>query len=233
MLMGGTVISTIEYHGNMSLVIFLAKCPLRCPYCHNSQLLESGTETELRSVRNTIDDSADFIDAVIVSGGEPLLQVDDACEILKYAKSINLKTKFDTSGVYPDRLAKVLDYVDCISLDIKAPFNKYVEVIGADIGGDVKKSMDLINNHGGIKLECRTTYVSSLLDDEDIIQIAKEIKCDEYTIQQFRNRDVLDESLKEVECSNPHDLENLAYKVKQYQKVVKTKTAEFGLKTIN
>lgn len=31
MYVGGTVISSVEFHGNMSLVIFMSKCPLACP----------------------------------------------------------------------------------------------------------------------------------------------------------------------------------------------------------
>ena len=42
-----TVTSSIEYPKNMSFVIFLAKCPLRCPYCSNSEILEEGTEISL------------------------------------------------------------------------------------------------------------------------------------------------------------------------------------------
>ena len=44
MYIGGTVISSVEFHGNMSLVIFMSKCPLACRYCHNVELLEDNTE---------------------------------------------------------------------------------------------------------------------------------------------------------------------------------------------
>ena len=35
MYIGGTVISSVEFHENISLVIFMSKCPLACRYCHN------------------------------------------------------------------------------------------------------------------------------------------------------------------------------------------------------
>ena len=46
MYVGGTLISSVEFHGNMSLVIFMSKCPLACRYCHNVELLEDNTQIE-------------------------------------------------------------------------------------------------------------------------------------------------------------------------------------------
>lgn len=47
--------------------------------------------------------------------------------------------------------------------------------------------------------------------------------------KQFRNRNVLDPALEEVEVPNPHDLRKLAESVKPYfEGVVKVKSAEFG-----
>ena len=127
-----TVTSSIEYPKNMSFVIFLAKCPLRCPYCSNSEILEEGTEISLEEIYEKIDDSAMFMDAVVVSGGEPLVQYEDVIEIFKYVREIGLKTKLDTSGVYPDRLQKILDLglVDYVAMDIKNCKEKYSETAG-------------------------------------------------------------------------------------------------------
>lgn len=230
MYIGGTVISSVEFHGNMSLVIFMSKCPLACRYCHNVELLEDDTEMSFENIRSEIDDAADFLDAVVISGGEPLMQSDAVIEILKYVKSIGLKTKLDTSGVYPDKLediinANVLDYV---SLDVKAPFSKYRKVTGANIGAQVRKSMNLIND-AKINLEIRTTVVPTLHTKKDIHNLVDEIDCDVYTIQQFRNKNVLDPALESVEVPNPHDLRKLAEEIKPYFKgQVKLKTAEFG-----
>jgi pyruvate formate lyase activating enzyme len=64
---------------------------------------------------------------------------------------------------------------------------------------------------------------------KDIINLADEIEAEVYTIQQFRNRNVLDPALEKVEVPNPHDLEALAREIKPYfDGVVKVKSAEFG-----
>ena len=230
----GTVISSVEFHGNMSLVIFMSKCPLACRYCHNVELLEDNTEWSFEKVKHEIDSSADFLDAVVISGGEPLVQVDAVIEILKYVRQIGLKTKLDTSGIYPDGLKKILDLdlLDYVSLDVKTTFSKYKKITGANVGFKVKKSMDLINQ-AGVHLEARTTYVPTLHTKKDIINLVDEIEADIYTIQQFRNKNVLDPALEKVEVPNPHDLEKLAKEIKPYfDGVVKVKSAEFGERII-
>ncbi|MCL2157251.1 MAG: anaerobic ribonucleoside-triphosphate reductase activating protein [Methanobrevibacter sp.] len=228
MEIGGTIISSVEYHGKISLVVFMAKCPLKCPYCHNSEILEGGTEVSLSEIFKIIDDSSEYIDAVVVSGGEPLVQIDDLVSILKYSKKLNLKTKLDTSAYYPDRIKKVIPYLDYLAIDIKAPYNKYQEIIGSDIGEKVEESVKIAHNNPNVFLECRTTFVPNLLNFKDIEQISREIECDLYTIQQFRNTSVLDESLENVESPNPNELRKLAKKIKPVLGKVKIKTSEFG-----
>ena len=230
MYIGGTVISSVEFHGNMSLVIFMSKCPLACRYCHNVELLEDNTEWSFEKVKHEIDSSADFLDAVVISGGEPLVQVDAVIEILKHVRQIGLKTKLDTSGIYPDHLKKILDLdlLDYVSLDVKTTFSKYRKITGANVGFQVKKSMDLIHQ-AGVHLEVRTTSVPTLHTKKDIRNLVDEIEAEIYTIQQFRNKNVLDPALEKVEVPNPHDLAKLAEEIKPYfDGIVKVKSADFG-----
>ncbi len=234
MYVGGSVISSVEFHGNMSLVLFMSKCPLACRYCHNAELLEDNTEKSFEEITQEIDSSADFLDAIVISGGEPLVQTDAVIEILKYVRQIGLKTKLDTSGIYPDRLKKILDLdlLDYVSLDVKTTFSKYRKITGANIGFQVKKSMELINE-AGVHLEIRTTYVPTLHTKKDIMNLVDEIEAEVYTIQQFRNKNVLDPALEKVEVPNPHDLVDLAREIKPYfDGIVKVKSGEFGEQVI-
>ena len=221
MYVGGTVISSVEFHGNMSLVIFMSKCPLACRYCHNAELLDDNTQLSFEEIKKEIDAAADFIDAVVISGGEPLVQSDAVIEILKYVHKLGLKTKLDTSGIYPDKLENILklNILDFISLDVKAPFEKYRKVTGSNVGSQVHKSMNLINKYG-VHLEARTTYVPTLHTKKDIYNLVMDIEAEVYTIQQFRNRNVLDPALEEVEVPNPHDLRKLAEYVKPYLSLI-------------
>jgi pyruvate formate lyase activating enzyme len=234
MYVGGSVISSVEFHGNMSLVIFMSKCPLACRYCHNVELLEDNTEKSFEEIKQEIDSSVDILDAIVISGGEPLVQTDAVIEILKYVREIGLKTKLDTSGIYPDNLKRILDLdlLDYVSLDVKTTFSKYRKITGANVGFQVKKSMEMINE-AGVHLEIRTTYVPTLHTKKDIMNLVDEIEAEVYTIQQFRNKNVLDPALESVEVPNPHDLENLAREIKPYfDGTVKVKSGEFGERVI-
>ena len=231
MYVGGSVISSIEFHGNMSLVLFMSGCPLACRYCHNVELLEDKTDKSFEEIKHEIDSSADFLDAVVISGGEPLMQIDALIEIFSYVRQIGLKTKLDTSGIYPDRIKQLLDLnlLDFVSLDVKTTFSKYRKITGSNVGFQVKKSMELINADDNVHLEIRTTYVPTLHTKKDIINLVYEIEADIYTIQQFRNKNVLDPALEKVDVPNPHDLADLAREIKPYFKgQVKVKSGEFG-----
>ncbi|MCE5215027.1 MAG: anaerobic ribonucleoside-triphosphate reductase activating protein [Methanobacterium sp.] len=233
MIIGGMLVSTVEYPGYISLVIFTGGCLLRCPYCHNPELITGGEQVNIQEIKEEIDDSQEFIDSLVLTGGEPLIQYDELEEIVKYAKVSGLKVKLDTNGCYPERLKKIIKYIDYVALDIKAPFNLYEKIIGAAIGEKVENSMKIVNNSLNTFLECRTTYVPGLLNKEHILNISKNITCNLYTIQQFRNRVVLDDKLKQTPNPTRNELMDIALDVKPYVNKLIIKTSEFGNEIIN
>jgi pyruvate formate lyase activating enzyme len=72
-----------------------------------------------------------------------------------------------------------------------------------------------------------------LLEIEDIIEIAKNVNADIYTLQQFRDKIVLDEKLYGTPIPSRIELQKIAKMIKLFQKKVKIKTAEFGEEIIN
>jgi pyruvate formate lyase activating enzyme len=227
MIIGDMIISSLEFPGNLSLVIFTGGCTLKCPYCHNPEIIDGGKSVGMDEIIKKIEDSIDFIDSIVITGGEPLIQKEDINYILKYSKKKGLKTKLDTNGCFPDELKDIISLLDYVSLDIKVPFNKYEEIIGSAIEDKVKESMEICINKG-VYLECRTTYVPYLMNTDDIIEIAKNIESDIYTIQQFRDKTVLDKKLYGTPIPKREDLKKIAERVKPFLKHVKIKTAEFG-----
>lgn len=232
MMIGDMIVSSLEFPEKISLVIFTGGCILKCPYCHNPELIDNGKSVELHEIIEKIESSMDFIDSVVITGGEALIQYDDVKEILKYCKNHGLETKLDTNGCFPDKLSELIGLLDYVALDVKAPFDKYNEIIGSDIGDKVKESVEICTNNL-IYLECRTTYVPCLMDAQDIIEIAKNITTDIYTIQQFRDKTVLDKKLQGTPIPSREELKKIGEAVKPFLKKVRIKTAEFGDEIIN
>jgi len=219
-------ISTIDFPGTPSLVIFLAGCPLRCPYCHNPELIDGGRKVPLNDIYKRISESKGLIDGVVISGGEPLMQIDELEKVLEFAKSLDLKTKLDTNGYWPNYIKRIKGLLDYVALDVKAPFEEYKRLFGFD-GVRVRESMEILSK-SEIFLECRTTYVPGLLKPSDIIRIASQINCNLYVIQQFRNKMVYDPKFKDVDPPSPSLLRDIAVKAKEYCENVKIRTQEFG-----
>jgi pyruvate formate lyase activating enzyme len=231
MLLGGIILSSLEYAGKISLVIFTGGCMLKCPYCHNPHLIDGGEDVAFEEIIEEIAEVQDFIDAIVITGGEPLIQLDEVKNLFKYTKKKGLLNKLDTNGYFPIKLNKIIKTVDYVALDIKAPFENYMDIIGSDIGNKVKKTMDICLKSDCF-LECRTTYVPGLLNQTDVLNIAKSIKCDLFTLQQFRNRVVLDESLKKTPNPSRDELLEIGKSLKPYLENINIKTAEFGVEKV-
>jgi pyruvate formate lyase activating enzyme len=228
MRIGGiTEMSTIDWYGNVSLVLFFAGCNLRCPYCHNSPLIpiNSGYEVNLEYLNEQIKTSLDPVpqlDSVVFTGGEPTLQPDAVIAAAKLTREFGLEIMLDTNGTLYDSVKKVLEtgYFKRVALDVKAPLNgnAYEIVAGRkeiskEYAENVKKTLQLCKKLG-LEMEARTTIVPGVSDDPEFIRkIAKDIKglTTVYYLQQFDNQgDVLDPKLKKLERPSKYTLIELA-----------------------
>jgi pyruvate formate lyase activating enzyme len=228
--------SSLDYPGKMSLVLFTPGCDLRCKYCHNPQLLKQTelSKLDLMEIQDELDENVDFIDGIVLSGGEPLLHLDEMKLFIKKAKEENLLIKLDTNGLHPDKLEEIIDDLDYIAMDIKAPLDKYYkisDVYPKNTRDCIEKTMKLAKDHG-VFLECRTTFVPNLLEKEDIHILLNEITCDMYTLQQFRNRVTLNPELASFEEPNPEELLDILMTSNTKIPELHLKTNQFGNQTI-
>lgn len=183
--------SFVDYPGKIAAVVFTPGCNLDCYYCHNRILLTEEAVKNLThedKILRFLDERKTFLDAVVVSGGEPTLQP-DLDEFLMRIKSMGFNVKLDTNGTNPEVIKKLTDkkLLDYIAMDIKAPFDKYKDICGNDEYLDrINQSIDLLM-HGNVDYEFRTTFTPRLRE-EDIQTIADRIKGARlYILQQFRN----------------------------------------------
>ena len=184
--------SIVDMPGKIAAVVFMQGCPWRCPFCYNQSLQDPNGESDAEwgHLLHLLEHRKGILDAVVFSGGEPLLQ-GNLPQAMDTVKNMGFAIGLHTGGYNPDALKKVLDKVIWVGFDVKAPFDAehYKRAIGCN--GDVEKikqSLDLLIK-SGVHFECRTTCDPRLLDIADIYKIADELAAlgvKEYYIQKYR-----------------------------------------------
>jgi len=181
--------SFVDYPGKVAAVIFTRGCNMNCYFCHNRHLLTEceGEQYDDSEILSFLNDRKKFLDAVVISGGEPTLQPGLA-EFIRKIKALGFLVKLDTNGTRPGILKELIDegIIDYAAMDIKAPFERYEEICGTPV--DIERIQESINllMQGRIEYEFRTTVVPELTE-EDIIKISGRIKGARlYILQQYR-----------------------------------------------
>lgn len=188
MHIGGIVKNSfVDYPGKIACTIFTIGCNYNCWYCHNSHLLSSKDKVDENKVLEFLKERKNWLDGVVISGGEPTLQK-DLESFIKKVKEIGYQVKLDTNGSNFEILKKLVDnkLIDYVAMDIKAPFDKYSKIVlvDADIE-NIKRSIKFLMD-GQVDYEFRTTFSPDLTVD-DIESICKEIKgAKNYSIQKYR-----------------------------------------------
>lgn len=248
MRLGGfTDMSTVDWYGNVSLVAFFAGCNLRCPYCQNPELIptRSGEDVRFEDFCRRIEINLNLLDAVVFTGGEPLLQPDGIEEAAEIVREFGLRLMLDTNGSRPEVVERLLEagLVDRVALDVKAPISldDYGKVIGiprlgAEIAEAVECTLEICKSQGA-EVEARTTVAPTVSDDPEFIRrIASKIKgmCDVYYLQQFDNTgDVLSPLLRELKPPDKETMTLLAEAaLEEGVENVYIKTRKFGLERI-
>ena len=187
--------SFIDYPGKISCVIFLAGCNFTCPYCHNPELakgIPSGCIEE-NEVYDFLETRRNFLDGVVISGGEPTL-CKDLFPLCEEIKKMGYSVKLDTNGSRPRTLRRLIEagLVDYIAMDVKTdPFN-YAPVIQDQCDPERILSSIRVVLDSDIPHEFRTTCIKPLVDAGVIERISKLVKdAMLYALQQFHNSGVL------------------------------------------
>lgn len=183
--------SFIDYPGEISTVLFTSGCNLRCPYCHNAELvLEKTSEIKCEWI-DWLNNRKKNIKAIVISGGEPTLQ-EDLISFIEELKKEDYKVKLDTNGSSPEMLEYLFEnkLIDYIAMDIKGPLSSYKKFGGnEEFAIKVKKSIELIKKKA-IDYEFRTTMAEGILNEaeiEDMISLLDGSK--RYYLQNFKDGD--------------------------------------------
>ncbi len=192
--------SLLDYPDHLSAIVWTTGCPFRCPYCYNRDMvLGSGPLIPVEDVLGFLQQRRGRLEAVVVSGGEPLMQ-EDLGFFLQQVKDLGFLVKVDTNGMFPERLGGLLSegLVDYVAMDVKAPLEKYSKVAGIDVPVTLIERSVRVVRECAPAYEFRTTVVPGLVTLSDVVGIGRWLEgsaC--YFLQQFKPvRPLMDASLE-------------------------------------
>jgi pyruvate formate lyase activating enzyme len=197
--------SLIEWPGYITASVVMQGCNFRCPFCHSRDFVPVKPpehEIPLEWILKDIRKRHGWVDAVVVSGGEPCIHA-ELPEMLRLFKESRVLVKLDTNGTYPEMLEQVINekLVDLVAMDVKAPLDqRYVRATGVKANLDnVRRSIDILLKHPEIQ-EFRTTYVPGIHGEPEALDIAKTLEgAALYYVQGFIPHNTLDEAYMSVD----------------------------------
>ncbi|MBR2300007.1 MAG: anaerobic ribonucleoside-triphosphate reductase activating protein [Alphaproteobacteria bacterium] len=184
--------SIVDFPSHIAAVAFLQGCPWRCPFCYNASLQplkpSQPSDWTFEKFLKFIERRKGMLDAVVFSGGEPLVQ-EGLFDAIKKVKDLGYTVGLHTGGYRPEHLRKVLPLLDWVGLDVKGPKAKYKALTGGfDAFNEMEKSLQILLD-SGISFECRTTCDPRELTVDDLFELGTFLKnkgVKEYYLQKYR-----------------------------------------------
>lgn len=186
----------LDYPGHVAATIFLPGCNYRCPFCHNSSLIQesSNHSISLEEILTFLKKRQRILEGVCITGGEPTLQK-ELPEFLTTIKHLGYQIKLDTNGSNPSMIKHLLknNLVDYIAMDIKNSKANYATTIGIpnyDLT-PIEETITLLKT-STIPYEFRTTLVKEYHTPEDIKSLATWLSATpNYYLQNFKLSDTV------------------------------------------
>ncbi|TKJ43072.1 anaerobic ribonucleoside-triphosphate reductase activating protein [Candidatus Aerophobetes bacterium Ae_b3b] len=214
--------SVIEYPGKIVSLVFVGGCNFRCPFCQNPDLVLNPRSLPSTGEKEVIDhllSRRKWLDGLVITGGEPMLEK-DLPNFLSKIKKEGFLVEIETNGTNPGMLRDLVkrSLIDYLALDIKAPFewekySKAAGIVDENLFGKVKESVKILSG-SNIDYELRTTVVPGLVDQEDLISIARSFgSVKKYVLQQFVPKITLDKQYEKIKPYSKDKLEEMKEKI--------------------
>lgn len=215
---GFVAVSLSDWDGKVSSVIFLPGCNMRCPFCYNKNLVlrpEKMPSIAYGDIESYLEKNRNWIDGVVVTGGEPTLEA-DLPVLCGKIKKMGFGVKVDTNGTNPALVTRLIDgrLVDYVAMDVKAPLAKgeYSEACGVaadNLLERISETIDILLSHA-VECEFRTTVVPTLHLMEDVNAICRAIKgCRKFALQTFKSDvEMIDAKYEKLKPFSQREMEN-------------------------
>ena len=184
-------LTLLDFPQVVSCIVFTQGCNFRCPFCHNSALVEGEGEERIsdEEIFDFLKKRKGLLDGVVITGGEPLLQK-DIRDFAEKLKDMGYLVKLDTNGTNPHLLKELVEakLVDYVAMDIKNSPEEYPAATGVTgLIDKVTESKDFLLKNT-VPYEFRTTVVKGIHTKESLISLAKWIEgAGQYFLQQYKD----------------------------------------------
>ncbi len=190
-IQGFQKMTLLDFPGKTACTVFTGGCNLRCPFCHNADLVRHPMERGSLEgeVLEYLKKRRGLIDGVCITGGEPLLRPDLA-EFIRCVKDMGYAVKLDTNGRLPDRLEQLLQtgLLDYVAMDLKHQPARYSAAVGCEADPEPFLRSIRILEAGATPHEFRTTAVKGIHEPQDFgIMASLLLPQTPYYIQCFRD----------------------------------------------
>jgi pyruvate formate lyase activating enzyme len=206
----------LDWPGRVSGVVFLPGCNFRCRYCHNHRLVlepESFEEIRLETVLRHYRGRREWIDGIVVSGGEPTIHA-GLPAFVEQIRREGWPIKLDTNGSNPGMIELLLqeELVDHVAMDVKAPPGSasYGSLAGVPVdSAAIGRSIELILSWG-VAHTFRTTVSPDWFDEYDLAAVASALSgASTWRIQNLNPNETLDPDLRGARRFGDEDLARL------------------------
>ena len=198
--------SLIDYPDRVASVLFTAGCNLRCPYCHNGDLVEgyTGPFQEEEDIIEVLLERKRYVDSIVVTGGEPTMDP-GLPAFLGRLRGLGFDVKLDTNGLKPDALRECLPYLSFIAMDVKTSLENYAS-LGTEDTVSIMESIKLIMD-SGLDYEFRCTVVPGFVEKETVQKMGEMVRgAKRFVFQQYKPEKTLDPSYNNI---SPHSEERI------------------------
>lgn len=231
-------ISLNEFPNEVSLVLYSGSCSLRCPWCFNPELLKK-EPLSYKQAKDAIDEHKDFITAVTLTGGEPLMNP-FLFKIIDYIKDNGLKVKLNTNGFIYRKPRYITGRCNNWGLSVDY---LHISLKGPNLYGIIPENVESFWGNGKI-IEYSFIYSSTLWPDKYITKYAEDISKkinnnwffspDIFTITQFRPGDCLDSDFNTCKVPDREECINALKKFRMFPaRRFMIETHEFGKEEIH
>lgn len=193
--------SFIDWPGRIAAVIFTKGCNFRCGYCHNPylvvpRLLDATPDIPVNHTIAFLRSRANWLDGVVVSGGEPTVHP-DLVDFISEIRGAGYSVKLDTNGSNPEVIKELIDFglIDAVAMDVKTLLDEeeYRSVTNCpepDLVAKIKSSIAILQK-SGTDYQLRTTCIPGVHSQRTINGLKKVFEGLKYTCTDFRPTDTV------------------------------------------